>query len=715
MATFAAMRNESQAHHARAAGRSWGLASALALLGVTVGSPLSGARGDDCALAAPMTSQVCLLREARAALDRSDEDGAAAALARLVDSPLAAIVALPRARIEVMRDRAQAARELLDAALERDPPGEVQAELEAARGRLALAESRLAEGLGHFRRATEVSLDRERAATLSLELAEWLEAQRLPGDALAAYRRTWQRWPRSRASVRAFQRSRFLEDATSAAPASPRAQRLFADALRGTHRCPLAVEVYGLLSARDDLAPETRARVQRGLATCLMAQREFREAEKIYRELLRESPHARDLQIALARSVGRAGHRAEAVKSLLGIARHSRGRTRARARYLAALYLEDFDSKRARALLERVERERRAGGYPALARWRLAWSDVRADRSAAAEKRLRELAVGHPSDIEVQRARYWLARVRLAAGKRELGRRDLRTLVEEVPLSYYGLLAAEQLGDPPVVERPLLSERTPAAPDPALERARELIEGGFPALARLELESRLQAGRLDREARLRLAGLLRRVGEHYRAVRLVVDGFGDTLEEGIDRRWRDAWELAWPRPYSDKVEAAVSEFNGDPSLVYAVMREESTFRPLIESPVGARGLMQIIPPTGRRIAKALGATPFEPGRLFDAGTNVRFGTWYLESLLRRFARDRPHAIAAYNAGPEAVVRWVEDASRLDSDTFVDSIPYGETRRYVRRVVRSMKMYRLLYPDASPQRESRSQPVRAVTR
>lgn len=718
------MGDESHAHLARASrlarlprppGRRYKLVGVLAILGVTVGLSAPAASGDDCSHLSPGADSICLLREAREALDASDEGTAAASLARLEDSPLGASVALPRAQIEVVRNRGAAARALLEAALLRDPPVEIRAEIEAALGRLALERGELAVGFGHFQRATEVSLNRERSAMISLELAEWLESRSLPGDALAAYRRTWQQWPRSDAALRAFERSRYLETATAAEGVPARALRLFADSLRGAHRCETAVEVYLLFTSRPGLAAGDRARAQRGLAACLMARREFKGAEKIYRELLRASPRDRDLQIALARSLGRAGQRAEAVESLLSIARHARGRMRARARYLAALYLEELDAPRARGLLERVERQRRAGGYPRLARWRLAWSDVRADRGEEAEKRLQRLAVGSPSDVEVQRARYWLARVRSSAGKRELAERDLRALVESVPLSYYGLLAAARLGDTPVVERTLLGERAPESPRPALERAGQLIEGGFPALARLELESRLRAGRLDRESRLRLAGLLRRIGDHYRALRLVVDGFGDALEEGIDTRWREAWELAWPRPYGDKVRAAVSEFDGDPSLVYAVMREESTFRPGVESPVGARGLMQIIPPTGRTIAKALGTDSFEPGSLFDAGTNVRFGTWYLENLLGRFARDRPLAIAAYNAGPEVVGRWIDTASPLESDAFVDSIPYGETRRYVRKVIRSMRMYRLLYPSLEWRRTSRSQPAGTATR
>jgi soluble lytic murein transglycosylase len=106
--------------------------------------------------------------------------------------------------------------------------------------------------------------------------------------------------------------------------------------------------------------------------------------------------------------------------------------------------------------------------------------------------------------------------------------------------------------------------------------------------------------------------------------------------------------------------------------------------------------MQIIPPTGSRIATSLGIPGFEPQSLFDPDQNIRFGTWYLKDLLRQFDGSRPLAIAAYNAGPEIVQTWLARNGPLPTDAFVDSVPYNETRRYLRKVLRSYHVYRLLY-------------------
>jgi soluble lytic murein transglycosylase len=289
----------------------------------------------------------------------------------------------------------------------------------------------------------------------------------------------------------------------------------------------------------------------------------------------------------------------------------------------------------------------------------------------------------------------------------EQGRAGLHAIADAVPLSYYGLQSAGHLGLVRGPEKDFLGKRNGLAVHLPFLRARVLAENGFPSNARDELESRLRRGSLTREERITAAEQLHDLGEHFRAVRVLIDGFGDSLEQGIDPGWRDVWKLAWPRPFEGPVASAVGEFNGDPALIYAVIREESTYRPAVESPAGAIGLMQLIPPTATRIASTLGVRPFEPASLVSPSLNVRFGTYYLEQLLTQFQGERPLAIAAYNAGPEAVASWIDANDEFATDRFVESVPYGETRRYVRKVLRSYRMYRLLYfdpaePAAGPQ-------------
>jgi soluble lytic murein transglycosylase len=144
------------------------------------------------------------------------------------------------------------------------------------------------------------------------------------------------------------------------------------------------------------------------------------------------------------------------------------------------------------------------------------------------------------------------------------------------------------------------------------------------------------------------------------------------------------------------MDAAVRGREVPPELVYAVMREESGYRPAVRSVVGARGLTQIMPTTGERLAADLGAASFDPDELFLPARNLELGAFYLERLLATFDGRLSAAIASYNAGPSAVQRWIARDGLAPDDVFVESIPYEQTRKYVKRVLRSLHAYESLY-------------------
>lgn len=158
-------------------------------------------------------------------------------------------------------------------------------------------------------------------------------------------------------------------------------------------------------------------------------------------------------------------------------------------------------------------------------------------------------------------------------------------------------------------------------------------------------------------------------------------------------RW--AWECLYPSPYA----ARVAELEGvrklPQGLVHAVMRQESTFDPDIRSPVGAIGLMQLMPTTAEEAAKEAKLTDFRADEVPVPEVNLQLGSFYLEKMLGRFSGSVPLAVAAYNGGPQAVSRWVENAKELEADVFVARIPYEETRNYTMRVVSNLLRYQWL--------------------
>ena len=158
------------------------------------------------------------------------------------------------------------------------------------------------------------------------------------------------------------------------------------------------------------------------------------------------------------------------------------------------------------------------------------------------------------------------------------------------------------------------------------------------------------------------------------------------------------WELSYPRPYSDTVESAAAEFELDPLLIWAVMRQESRYDPEALSYAGARGLMQVMPATQDWIAEQLGET-LSPGDAYDPRSNVRMAAWLLRFLLDYYDDDLDLAIAAYNGGGGSVDSWQTDPLVTDRDDFLRWIGFGETREYVERVSLFYWVYQQLYASA----------------
>jgi soluble lytic murein transglycosylase len=228
-----------------------------------------------------------------------------------------------------------------------------------------------------------------------------------------------------------------------------------------------------------------------------------------------------------------------------------------------------------------------------------------------------------------------------------------------------------------------------------LLRPRILLEAGLVDEARGELD-RLFARARGREDRLALAELYADAGNYHRPQRLMVDAYTESLARGPAPDQLELWWHAWPAAFEDEVrEAADPKSRLEPALVYAVMREESGYRPEVVSVSGARGLLQLMPETAERVARGAGISKPSSDDLFTPGVNIQLGAIYLGDLLGRFSGRTSAAIGSYNAGPEAVARWLRGAP-LEDDEWVEEIGYEQTRAYVKRVLRSLHAYRVLY-------------------
>lgn len=287
-----------------------------------------------------------------------------------------------------------------------------------------------------------------------------------------------------------------------------------------------------------------------------------------------------------------------------------------------------------------------------------------------------------------------------------------REVIEYNPLSLPALFAEARLREmkqpvpPRIASASPLPEKEKATPTLALslpekvwrlsrvgldEEAEEALKHSEPAIRRQYAE---RAG----EALCRLYGQLQSAKRRYQVAQTAASWSVLKESPGPATEWQ--WDCIYPTPYHAVVASEAKARNIETSFIYAVMRQESAFRPSVISPARAVGLMQIIPPTAEKIARTLGV-PFEPDAMKAPAVNIRFGSYYLRYLMDIFA-GRPELVAAgYNAGPKAVARWLRAGENLPLDVFVAQIPYGETRNYVYRVMGNYARYAFRHESEQP--------------
>jgi len=167
---------------------------------------------------------------------------------------------------------------------------------------------------------------------------------------------------------------------------------------------------------------------------------------------------------------------------------------------------------------------------------------------------------------------------------------------------------------------------------------------------------------------------------------------------GIDGM-RNIWEYAYPQAYDSIVKKASKETSVPMEYIYGIMKAESSFRRDAISPVGALGLMQVMPVTGRRVADLAGIRGFESSQLLQPEVAIPVGSRYLQRLLKKFDQVFPLVAASYNAGPHRVKNWLNSFGYLETDEFIEHIPFLETRNYVKKVMANANVYNHLYGNS----------------
>jgi soluble lytic murein transglycosylase len=279
---------------------------------------------------------------------------------------------------------------------------------------------------------------------------------------------------------------------------------------------------------------------------------------------------------------------------------------------------------------------------------------------------------------------YWKARALGQQGKAD----EARALFESVAgeYSFYGQLAAAELGRqtviPPVGHQPSKEEISAIAGLPGMQRALTLYRLGLRADANREWVFTIR-GMNDRQ--------LLSAAQYARANDLP-DRAINTADKTVQAH---DFSLRYLSPHAEQVRPQARSLGLDDAWVYGLMRQESRFITSAKSVVGASGLMQLMPATARWVAKKIGLADYHHGRVNDLETNVTLGTNYLKIVLDELFGHQALASAAYNAGPGRPRRW-RDVKPMEAAVFAESIPFNETRDYVKKVISNAVIYQALF-------------------
>ncbi len=289
---------------------------------------------------------------------------------------------------------------------------------------------------------------------------------------------------------------------------------------------------------------------------------------------------------------------------------------------------------------------------------------------------------------------YWLGRAHQALGNREAGRKEFARIAGHP--TFYSILAGEELGQtftlPAKARATSVDEADMARQTPGLQRAIALFRLDLRTEGTREWNWTLR--NKDDRFLLAAAQLAQQLGIYDRAI------------NAADRtRNEHDYSLRYLAPFRDRIEPNAKSRDLDTGWVYGLMRQESRFVTAARSGVGAQGLMQIMPATGQWVAGKLGMKGFNVGWLQDPDTNVMLGTTYMRMVLAGLDNHPVLASAAYNAGPGRAKKW-KDSKPLEGAVYAETIPFNETRDYVKKVMANSVIYAALLEGRAPSLKGR---------
>jgi soluble lytic murein transglycosylase len=345
-------------------------------------------------------------------------------------------------------------------------------------------------------------------------------------------------------------------------------------------------------------------------------------------------------------------------------------------------------------------------------RWKTAQTKAKNNDYLGAWEWAQPITINNKSSILAPRAGFWAGKWATILGKQEEAVTAYKSVISEFPYSYYAWRSASILGlnvgnfDNLRLMNPTIIPFQRPVPPAGSETFKELYLLGQDRDAWLQWETEFQSKNQPSVAEEFTEGLMKLTkGEYLIGIEKIAKL--EDREKPAEKAEYQAlsqksiyWQARYPFPYFQEIEKWSISRQLNPLLVTALMRQESRFQAKIKSPVGATGLMQVMPSTAAWIAPQMNAD-IKKINLENANDNIMLGTWYLDYTHRQYSNNSMLAIASYNAGPGNVAKWLQTIPKKDPDEFVEEIPFDETKNYVRQVFGNYWNYLRLYnPEVS---------------
>ncbi len=487
-------------------------------------------------------------------------------------------------------------------------------------------------------------------------------------------------------------------------------------------------------------------------ADALMSRKRFAEAAEEYRALAGESSAGERpaMQLALADALHRSGRNREAKQALASLGPVA-GEQNAQRLYLlgeiafagndndtfyrtvdelrqsapaspwleqallsaANLHLVHHEYDQALDAYREAQQRFPSGARASYVHWKAAWLTLRQGRNEEAKKSFEEQITLYPSGAETPAALYWRARLAEEDNQPLMARAFYQKLSDRYRNFYYAELARERIKHLPALPDDTttsyaLLDRVPAldsgvkvkdseppADELHVQKAELLGNGGLVDFAVRELQAATAADG-GSWGPAETASLYVETGHYDRAIEFMKHSAPNYFALDIPDLPRKYWEALFPKAYWSDVKRFSTANELDPYLVASLIRQESEFNPNAVSRANAVGLMQLLPKTGKAVAKEVKLKRYNPSQLYTPAVNLQLGTRYFRGMVDKFGGSFEYALAAYNAGSDRVDEWLAQGKYRDPQEFVESIPFTETREYVQAILRNASLYKQLY-------------------